>query len=305
MYLDMIPIVEVENGILTIKGYCERRFVHTHGLKHTTSLIVPVLSYEEGRILTIDKCEKYINAALALGETPSTAQLSIDIVGGHLEYRGMTEKDKREGIITEEIMRKNAISKVEERLLIKVGDDYGKMVVNPSKFRFVGTYECNSAQNNEIGYVYAYEVPADNYVAQIIGYNREGEPKKLSLQVMEFMLSELLYMNDMFRTGKSSSYKICDGLSRILDTGDELYTVMNIKKSENGKWTDKKTHKFNIGIEVYLPVSSDSESTVFSYRESFFGTERQANERGRELVKQRASELNVSTSNASYFVEEL
>lgn len=305
MYPNMLPIVEVENGALIIKGYCERRFVHTHGLKHTTSLIVPVLSYEEGRILTIDKCEKYINDALALGETPPTAQMSIDIAGGHLEYSELTEKEKIEGIITEEIMRKNAIRKVEERLLIKVGDDYGKMIVNPSKLRFIGTYECSSAQNNEVGYVYSYEVPTGNYVAEIIGYTREGEPKKILLQVMEFMLSELSYMNDMFRIGKSSGYKICDGLSRILDTGDELYTVMNIKKSENGKGAEKKPRKFNIGIEVYPPVSSDSESTVFSYRESFFGTAKQADDRARELVKQRAGELNVPTTSASYFVEEL
>lgn len=303
MITEMYPIVEFENGDFMIKGYCERRYIHKTGLKHMTSLIIPVLSYDEGRILTMDKCEKYIYEALELGDPIPVAQMSVDIFGGHLDYEELTAKEKQEGVISEDMMKRNAGKRLEERLLMKSDNGYMDITVNLSKMKFIGTYECREIDNNEVGYVYTYEMMPGDYMAEIIEYTNTGEIKKLRLEVTEFLLSELFSMNDIFKTGKSSGYKICDGLGRILDTGDELYTIMNIKKPENGKGIDKKLRKFNICIEAYPPVSRDSENSVLRYYESFFGTQRQANERGYALAKQRAGELNIATANISYSVE--
>lgn len=305
--MEMYPIVESENGKLMIKGYCERRYIHKMGLKHTTSLIMPVLSYDEGRILTVDKCEKYIAEALAFGDPAPVAQMSVDIFGGHLEYSNLTEEEKSTGIISEDMMKRNAVRRVEERILTKSDDDYVNITVNPSKMKFVGIYECHSEHNNEIGYVYTYELAPGDYIAEIVEYTEESETTKLRLNTYEFLLSELSYMNSMLKNGKLTSYTICDGLSRLLEANDYLYEAVGIKKPENGKNGNREPGKYNINVDIYIPSNSENSGQipVKHSEESFFGTKRQADERGRQLVKQMSGLLGGSYSDSSYWLDEM
>lgn len=306
--MEMLPVISFEGDTVSVKGFCERAFVHNNSLTHVTSLVIPISDRDSGRILTMDKCEKYISNALALRTEIPVAQLSIDIFGGHLTYDDLTPEEKDASVITEEIMRRNAVNKLSAGLVRKTDSDtYEPVEIYPEKMKFVGIYNCSSPDNNEQGYVYSYEIePRSDYTAMSKAYGKNGDMVRIPLTVSEFLLSELLNLNQMWKNSKSPGYKICDGLGRILDTGDRLYADVGIPKPRSDKNADKELRKFIIHVHtLVLAKGRDEQDRVVDYNTSFFGTKRQAEERGKELFKQYTGIAgNASSHNSSYWIEE-
>lgn len=308
--MELFPVIEMVNGKPEIKGFCERRFVHKHRLLHATSLIIPVLSFAAGRILTVDKCEKYISNAAALGDPPPIAQLSVDIFGGHINFDDLSEDERKKGTITTEIMKRNAVNRLSERLFTGDGDKRTPIEVNDWKMKFVGIYECNHTGNNELGYVFTYDMsdmPANQGYTSFIEIDipEMDEPKIIKLEVIEFVMSELLYMNDMLNSGKSSGYKICDGLERILNTGEAVYKATGISVPKDAKNADNETAKYVVHTRILVSSRErNADTAVIERAESFYGTKREAEERGKQLLKQQAHGMGLSNSSEnSYWIE--
>lgn len=300
-----LPVIENENGRMLIKGFCEREYVHKKRLLHATSLVIPVLSFSTGQILTMDKCEKYIANALASGEKVPIAQLSIDLFGGHPSYDFIKSRVGSDLELTEEIMRDNAVDRLLTGLYIKSsGDELKPIEVIPKNMNFIGIYRNNDAFNYEEGFLYTYELPKrDDYIAVVTIYGKNGESKKIRLTVHEFLLSELFNMYQMLINKNSSGYNFSDGIGRLLETGDSLYKVLGMKKPESEKDAEKNLKRYTIHVNCLLKSdSADDEARTINRSEPYFGTKRDVEIRAKEILKQQNSNYNVTDS--SYWIEE-
>ncbi|MGI6174645.1 MAG: hypothetical protein ACOYJC_00510 [Christensenellales bacterium] len=229
MSVEILPIVEQQDEQIRIVGYEEREKIHREGLRHVTSLVLPVFAQNRRKVLTLDKFNKARKKAQLRGMPAPQRKPQIDVFGGHVTQQELRLKDRSEGILSGETMRRSALKELSEELFLVSDSKLYAYPVDASKLYELGWFAYEGCGNNELGFAFLYMLDGypdnDRFMGADCVLSAESGVEEISLDTNIYTIMELLKKNRL-ENESVQSYEICDGLKRLLDEQDTLLPLL-------------------------------------------------------------------------------
>ena len=215
-------IIEKDRKGYLIRGFEERSVAEKLGLRHLTVIIVPFIidGAAKGRWIVHDRTAKQWAK-----RKNSCLSSSLNLFGGHCAADA--DQMKRIGeYITEDIFVEAAERELEEELLrcgsehlLEIWDNKDGPSGSISAARYqhqklipIGYVTYSGQDNNELSYLYALPVPAEDVDKLLAAdnYEKDGMEHDILLPIMEVNEAELRSMHR-----KETSVEICDAITRL------------------------------------------------------------------------------------------
>ena len=223
MMEEILPVLEEQNGIIKVTGRAKRSEAHgSSPLLHATAVIAAALP--DGTLLFADKTKKQA-AKNSLPAGYRSGVRIVDIFGGHLPYKDLTEEDIMHGL-TEQTFRKCAIRELSEELLLPdAGGVCRPYPVDENRLHLIGFYRMENDHNRELSAAYLYLLPRrENYISEDT-LIQNGQDLNIPQPVI--YLSPEQAIREYFSSAPCTLY-FDDAIGRILepDHGEKLLALL-------------------------------------------------------------------------------
>jgi hypothetical protein len=179
---------------------------------HVTSLIIPILTLDENKILVVNKLERN---KLKRPHDQYPAQCYFDIFGGHFRYDLVPKNERKAGLMSFETARKQAFKELCEEL-IPISDNIPPFRIE--QLEYIGLYPYNNKSNYELSVLFAIDLgnPLKKYKAcdDIVINNQEV--RQIDLPIESYKYEKLMEISEKEDDKK---FFLHDGLTRILREG--------------------------------------------------------------------------------------